>query len=331
VLTHLSLLIGCALALAGGFAFYALNLPGASYRGPLPKPGPELRALADRLRGHVNALAEEIGERHVEDPRALQRTIDYIRDRFRAYGYVPHMREYGGANALFVNIEVEIHGRELPGEILLVGAHYDTVWLTPGADDNASGVAVLLEISRILAGRRPQRTLRLVAFANEEFPHYGTERMGSRAYAERAAQRGERIVGMFSLEMVGFYSDQPGSQRYPRIIRRFFPGTGDFLAFVSNLHSRALLHAAIGSFRRHARFPSEGLAAPIALVPDITRSDHAMFWLAGYPAVMITDTAEYRNPNYHQVGDLPDTLDYLRMARVTEGLAAMVAELAGPF
>lgn len=330
MLAHLSLLIGCAFALGGGFAFYALNLPGTSYRGPLPEPGAELMALADRLRGHVNVLAGEIGERHLENPRALQRTIEYIREQFRAYGYVPHMHEYG-ANELFVNIEVEIHGRELPGEILLIGAHYDTVWLSPGADDNASGVAVLLEISRILAGRHLKRTLRLLAFANEEFPHYGTERMGSRAYAERAAGRGERIVGMFSLEMVGFYSDEPGSQRYPRAIRWFFPGTGDFIAFVSNFHSRALLHAAIGSFRRHARYPSEGLAAPIALVPDITRSDHAMFWLAGYPAVMITDTAEYRNPNYHQAGDLPDTLDYLRMARVTAGLAAMVAELAGPF
>lgn len=307
-----------------------LVMPGKSYSGPLPELTPSQLELRANLRRHVEYLAGKIGERNVDTPGSLDKARDYIRDEFRGMGYSPHVLEYAEdtQRGPFYNLEVEIYGTSHPDEILIIGAHYDTVWLSPGADDNASGVAGVLEIARALHGRQFERTLRLVTFANEEFPYYGTDKMGSLAYARRASQRGDNIVGMFSLEMIGYYDDAPGSQAFPGILSRFYPDRADFIAFVGNLYSRKLLHQTIGSFRRLVDFPSQGLAAPPLLVPDVTRSDHAMFWLHGYPGLMITDTAGFRNPHYHMVSDLPRTLDYDRMAILVDGLASVVAELA---
>ncbi|MFT7461176.1 MAG: Zn-dependent M28 family amino/carboxypeptidase, partial [Planctomycetota bacterium] len=210
----------------------------------------------------------------------------------------------------------------------VVGAHYDTVLLSPGADDNASGVSALLEIARGLHGERLSKTVRFVAFANEEWPFFGREKMGSYVNAEHSRDRNERISGMISLEMLGYYSKESYSQAYPRPLNHFYPHQANFIAFVSNISSRKLLHETIGEFRRVSQFPSEGLIAPQFLVPDIKRSDHSSFWSYGYPAVMVTDTSNYRNRNYHTLRDRPDTLDYDSMARVVAGLQKTIMSLA---
>jgi len=214
-------------------------------------------------------------------------------------------------------------------EIVVVGAHYDSARGTPGANDNGSGVAAMLELARIFREAKLARTVRFVAFVNEEPPFSNTDEMGSRQYARRTKARGEKVVGMLSLETIGWYSDHRGTQRYPFPLSLFYPSRGNFLGFVGNLDSRALLHEAIGSFRRHAAFPSEGIAAPRS-IPGVDWSDHAPFWDEGYPALMLTDTAPYRYPHYHSAQDTPDKVDYERLARVVTGLAGMLRDLANP-
>ena len=206
-----------------------------------------------------------------------------------------------------------------------MGAHYDTVPGSPGADDNASGVAVLIELAGMLAAER--LPIRFVAFANEEMPYFLTAEMGSVAWAKRARERGEPVRAMFSLEMLGYYRDAPGSQSYPAPLGLFYPDRADFVAFVGDLGARALVRDALSKFRKNAGFPSEGVAAP-ALIPGVSWSDHWSFRQHGFAAVMLTDTAFYRYPHYHLPSDTPEKLDYERMARVTLGLAAMLRDLA---
>ena len=308
------------------FYYYGIRMPGRSYAGPLPAMTPGLNQLRDRLREHVKVLAGDIGERNQGKLDKLKQAADYIERQFAALAYVPQSEIIDAKDNR--NIVVDLYGRKNRNRIIVVGAHYDTTWYTPGADDNASGVAALLELARILHDQQLPITIRFVAFVNEEFPYYGTIDMGSLYHAQHARETNEDIVGMFSLEMLGFYSDHPRSQYYPHLIRSFYPRQGDFIAFVSNLVSRPLLKNAITAFRAQARFPSQGLAAPQWLVPAIRRSDHASFWANGYPAVMITDTANYRNYGYHNVGDTYTTLDYDRMARVVAGLGLMLETLA---
>ena len=198
---------------------------------------------------------------------------------------------------------------------------------SPGADDNASGVAALLELARLLAGTALPRTVRFVAFANEEAPFFYGDEMGSNLYAARAHAQGERIEAMLSLETVGYFTDQPGSQRYPFPFSLFYPDTGNFIGFVGNLSSRRLVRRVIGAFRVSTAFPSEGVAAPSGM-EGVHWSDHWSFWEAGYPAIMVTDTAPFRYPHYHTATDTPEQLDYTGLARVTGGLAEVVGVLA---
>ena len=207
-----------------------------------------------------------------------------------------------------------------------MGAHYDSVQGAPGGNDNSSGVAAALELARALRDAKPARTLRFVFFVNEEPPFFDGMDMGSRRYALRSKQRKECIVAMFSLKTMGWYSDSPDSQRYPFPLSLFYPSTGDFIAFVANLGSRALLHESLGAFRRHAKFPSEGVAAP-EIIPGVGWSDHASFWEQGYPGVMVTDTAPFRYPYYHTGQDTPYKVNYERLARVVTGLEKMLREL----
>lgn len=285
-----------------------IRMPGTSHAGPLPPLTGEARALTLRLRLHVAALA--VKERNVD----LETPARYIEQAFRSQGLEFSVQEFVSAGRRVRNIEAGA------GDIV-VGAHYDTVPGSPGADDNASGVAVLIELAAM------KMPVRLVAFANEEPPYSFGPDMGSWAWAKRARDRGEPIRAMFSLEMLGYYRDTAGSQRYPAPLGLFYPDRADFIAFVGDLGARGLVRRSIGTFRKSAEFPSEGVAAP-AFIPGVTWSDHWSFRRHGYPAIMITDTAFYRYPHYHLPNDTPDKLDYERMARVTLGLAAMLNELA---
>ncbi|MHC4401400.1 MAG: M28 family peptidase [Planctomycetota bacterium] len=231
-----------------------------------------------------------------------------------------------------VNLIAELEGSDQAKEIVLLGAHYDTVETTPGADDNASAVAVLIEVARLLRQSSPRRVVRFAAFTCEEPPHFHTATMGSQVYARQCRAEGERILGMLCLEMVGYYSNDPGSQGYPtempRWLRWVFPRRGNFLAAVSNLRSWKLGLSFRRGFKRAARFPLYSIALP-EVASFIRLSDNSSFWDQGYPAMMITDTSFLRNPHYHASTDLPETLDYGCMSEVTYGVAGGVARLSG--
>jgi len=305
--------------------WYMVTAPGKSYSGELKPLTAEDTRLRGNLRDHVVAVASK--EHNVFHFAELEAAAQYIELTLSRFGYRVDTQRFKAAQGEVRNIEVEVKGAARAQEIIVVGAHYDSVMGAPGANDNGSGVAAVLELARLWRSAQPARTLRFVLFVNEEPPFFKSDEMGSRHYARRAKVRGENIVAMFSLETIGHYSDESGSQRYPFPLGFFYPSTANFIAFVSNFASRPLLHEAIASFRRHAEFPSEGVAAP-ALIPGVDWSDHWSFWREGYPALMVTDTAPYRYPHYHAETDTPDKVDYERLARVVAGLHRMLRELA---
>lgn len=301
-------------------------MPGRSYRGTLPPLSRVEAESAANLRKHVSYLANTIGERNVIAYDALESTRRYIEDSFTSQGYKVHSQEYVVQMRKVKNLIVEIPGSTRPEEIVVIGAHYDTVPDCPGADDNSSGVAALLELSRLLKSTYSTRTLRFVAFVNEEPPWFQTDDMGSLVYAQDARKRDENIVAALSIESIGMYSDVEGSQKYPAGFGLLYPSKGDFISFIGNVSSRQLVREAIGTFRETTKFPSEGAAVPAA-IPGVSWSDHWSFWNQGYSAIMVTDTAPFRNENYHGPGDKPETLDYEKMARVVRGLRSVALEL----
>ena len=290
-------------------------MPGKSHTGPLPPLTDQERALTARLHRHVHELAKSERNADLETP-AL-----YIAGAFNALGLEARFQSFESRGRTVRNVEVSPQGDAL----VVVGAHYDTVPGSPGADDNASAVSALIELAGLLRDER--LPVRFVAFANEEMPYFMTREMGSWNSARRSRDRGETVRAMLSLEMLGYYRDEPGTQRYPPPLGLLYPERGNFIAFVGDLGARGLVHRAIASFRRHAAFPSEGVAAP-AMIPGITFSDHWPFRRHGFPAVMVTDTAYNRYPHYHLPSDTPEKLDYERLARVTLGLAGVLRDLA---
>ena len=305
-----------------------VRMPGTSYRGDLAPLSSADAPLRDSLAAHVQLLSVTIGERSDDRPQAAWAAADSIEVRLRAMGLSVARRPFAYSDRTYHNLEVEWRGTTRPDDIVLVGAHYDTAVRAPGADDNASGAAGLLEVARHMTGRDPPaRTVRAVFFATEEPPFFATEWMGSAVYAREAAARNDRIVAMLSLETIGYYDAAPGSQQYPPPFSFFYPDRGDFVGFVSAIGSGRLVRRALASFRRAAPFPSEGAAAP-AWVSGVGWSDHMPFWARGYSAIMITDTAPFRNPYYHTPNDTLDKLDLARMARVVRGVMAVIDDLA---
>lgn len=289
-------------------------------------------AIETNLRLHVDRLAGLIGPRHLDKPKTIQATVGYIQGQWAEMGFAVQHETYDALGCEATNLIVERLGTQRLDEIVLLGAHYDTVFSTPGADDNASAVAVLVEVSRILKHHDPKRTIRFVAFACEEPPYFNLDAMGSQHHARQARRRDERIVGMLCLEMVGYYRDEVGSQKIPpaipRWIHRFLPNKGNFLAAVGNLSSWKLCWKFRRGFKAGAReMPLFSICLP-ERINEIRLSDNSSFWDQGYPALMLTDTSFLRNPHYHQASDTPDTLDYRRMAQVTLGVAAAVEFLA---
>jgi Iap family predicted aminopeptidase len=305
----------------------SIRVPGESWAGPLLPLTVAEDTTSQRLAAHVRVLAGSSPHRDATHPAAYDSAAAYVETSFRRLGYAVSSQPHTARGRTYRNLEITIPGRRHKSQIVVVGAHYDAVLGSPGADDNASGTACLIELARLLRDRRPERTVRFVAFANEEPPWFFTEDMGSRRYAKAAKARGDRIVAMLSLETLGYYSDSAGSQRYPPVLGWFYPDRGDFVGFVGNIGSRSLVHEAVASFRAHTRFPSQASAAPMQF-PGISWSDHWSFWKEGYDAIMITDTAPFRNPNYHTESDTPSTLDYPKMARVVHGVARTIEDLA---
>jgi Zn-dependent M28 family amino/carboxypeptidase len=305
-----------------------IKMPGKSYAGSLPPLTNEQLPLRDRLVHDVEKLAGQIGDRNIWQYDNLTAATDFIEKSLTEVGYKVHRQNYQVEGKTCYNIEVELSGTEHPEQIVVIGAHYDSVYGSPGANDNGSAVAATLALARYFAAKKPIRTLRFVLFVNEEPPFYHTDQMGSMVYAKRCKEQNEIITAMIALETIGYYSEQSNSQKYPFPFNFIYPSTGNFIGFVSNLSSRALLHTVIASFRKNCKFPSQGGAIP-EIIPGINWSDHWSFWQQGYPAIMVTDTAVFRYPYYHSPNDTPDKIDYDRLTRVVSGFQPVISEIAG--
>ncbi len=308
--------------------FAMIQMPGESFRGQLPPLTHKEVVLRDALKRDVEKLAGEIGQRNYAYYNGLMAAADFLKTSLAQAGYQVQQQGYEIDNQSYYNIEVEIRGLDRASEIVIIGGHYDSVDTSPGANDNGTGAAATLELARLFAGKKPSRTLRFVEFVNEEPPFFWTENMGSLVYAKRCRERKEKVVAMLSLETMGYYSDEIGSQKYPPPLGLIYPLQGNFISFIGNTASGPLVRDVIASFRRHTQFPSEGAALP-SQIPGVGWSDHWSFWQQGYPGVMVTDTAPFRYPQYHTQGDTPDKVDYERLARVVAGLERVVAGLSG--
>jgi hypothetical protein len=327
-------LVGAGMAaavviLAG--ANYLTAVPGVSHQGALPTSTDAEAATAARLLTHIRAIASK--PHNVEHYDELEKAARYIEGELTALGYrpVPQIYQVDGRAVRNIEVVIEPAQPDANTKTVVVGAHYDSYEDTPGANDNGSGTAAVLELARLLADLRntANKRVRLVLFVNEEPPYFQTPDMGSHRYAKLLAERREPVIGMISLETLGCYLDYPGSQQYPPPLGLLYPTKGDFVAFVAMTGSRELMQNLIGSFRKHTKFPSVGGVAP-GFVPGIDWSDHWSFEEFRYPAVMITDTAYFRYPHYHKTTDTPDKVDVDKLARITHGVERVIREMAGP-
>ena len=294
----------------------------------------DIKKTKERLHDHLEALTVTIGERSVLIPKNLKRTAEYIEAFYEDIGVPVHRQSYSYRNYDVANIVAEISSGDRPKKRFVVGAHYDSVVGTVGADDNASAVAVQLEVARQLnalkAGRQLDLAVTFVSFALEEPPTYGTRHMGSRVYALKAWKEKERIDGMICLEMVGYTCRQPGCQSYPFPLMFFgYPKQGDYIGIVGNISSKSLTRSLFRSFSKNPELPVIKLTVPLGgwLLPAVRLSDHASFWDKGYKAVMITDTAFFRNHHYHTPSDTMDKLDVGFMAELVESLLIFFSSL----
>jgi hypothetical protein len=308
---------------------YMTGVPGEPYSGVLPPITAEEHALAAVLKQHIEAIAAR--EHNIAHADELEKVARYIETTLQSYGYVVNPQSFAADGKTVRNIDVTIEPRDgTPApEVLVVGAHYDSAPTTPGANDNATGAAAVIELARLLGDLRAttSRRIRLVLFVNEEPPYFQTSDMGSLHYARALAAHHERVVAMYSLETLGYYSDKPGSQQYPGPFGMMFPDRADFVAFVGMLDSRPLVRETVRSFRSHTAFPTIGGVAP-ASIDGIDWSDHWAFAQQGFPAMMITDTALFRYPHYHQPTDTPDKVDMEKLARVVKGIERVIRDAA---
>jgi len=321
-----ALILFVLLAAGYGALIYMTAVPGRSHRGALLPLTADEAALAAALKAHIAVIAAH--EHNVAHHDELEKVARYIEATLASFGYAVGRQEFSADGRPVRNIDavVEPQGRKADPEVVVVGAHYDSVRGSPGANDNGSGAAAVIELARLLRERSGGRRIRFVLFVNEEPPYFMTAAMGSLRYARALSDRSERVVAMYSIETVGFYSSARGSQRYPAPFGLIYPDRGDFVAFVGMLSARRLLHDTIRSFRSHTAFPTIGGVAP-AFIPGIAWSDHWAFSAQGFPALMITDTAPFRYPHYHLPSDTPDKVDVESLARVVKGIEHVVRDL----
>lgn len=317
--------IGLFLAVVAFGIWYMLHVPGTPHRGALTAMTATEIELSQRLRRHVTAIGSSPhNTAHFEN---LTQAAAYIESELRSLGLNPIRHAFDAQGDEVWNIEATIEPATAPASSLVIGAHYDSAGDAPGANDNGTGVAALLELARLLkAALPPRQRIRLVFFVNEEPPFFQTDLMGSRQYAAQLQERKEHVSGMISLETLGSFSDAPGSQQYPEPFNLLLPNVGNFIAFVAMPGSRAFMHEVIGAFRKHTKFPTVGGVAP-SLVQGVDWSDHASFASLGIPALMITDTAVFRYRYYHTPQDTPDKVDYDKLARITAGLTKVIRDL----
>jgi hypothetical protein len=305
------------------------KMPGKSFTGePQPLTAAEL-LMRQQLVDDVEKLAGQIGQRNIWHYQNLAAAADFIESSLDKTCYEVNRQDFRTENENCCNIEALTMGTKYPDQVVVIGAHYDSVFGCPGANDNGSAVAATLALARCFADKKTARSLRFVLFANEEPPFFQTDEMGSLIYAKSCRAKGDNIVAMLCLECIGYYSDEPNSQRYPFPFNLMYPSTGNFIGFVSNFASRKLLHSVVASFRDKCQFPSQAGAVPEA-VPGVAWSDQWSFWQQGYPAIMVTDTAPFRYPYYHEPEDTPEKINYDHLTRVISGLEHVIADLAEP-
>jgi Zn-dependent M28 family amino/carboxypeptidase len=278
-----------------------------------------------RLRKHVETLSGQFVPRDFEHPENLDRAARYVIDDLSTTAAVVEEQPYTVDARTYRNVLAHIGPNTR--ERIVVGAHYDAAGEQPGADDNASGVAALLELARLLSSTPPPMRVDLAAYTLEEPPNFAEPTMGSAVHARSLASKRARVRLMISVEMVGAFSDEPGSQSYPPLLGLFYPSKGNFVAVVGKWGQGAAIDEVASALRTGSELPVETLSAP-AFVTGVDFSDHRSFWEHGYKAVMVTDTSFYRNPRYHTVDDRPETLDYPRMAEVVKGLHCAVQAVA---
>lgn len=324
-LIRVGILLFILLGIIGYLWFTCFQMPKNSYSGELIPLTAEEKIIKNNLQKDINKLGVEIGARNSNNYENLNAAKDFLEYSFEEAGYQVKKQEYKINDKTFTNLEVEIKGVDKPDEIVIIGGHYDTAFTSPGANDNGSGAAAVLELARRFADKKPSKTLRFVEFTNEEPPYFWTENMGSLVYAKGCKQRNENIVAMLSLETMGYFSEEEESQKYPFPLSLIYPSQGNFIAFVGNIDSSYLVKKTINSFRNQVKFPSEG-AAILSQIPGVGWSDHWSFWQQGYQGLMVTDTAPFRYEHYHTLEDIPDKIDYEKLARVVSGLEKVIGE-----
>ena len=325
-------LVAIALLASAGLLVYAVVWPLQPYGRRLPDLSRDEAALAGRLRDHVAAIASV--PHNIDHYAALEAAACYIERQLVAMGHRPRPQAFTAAGWPVRNIALTLEpagvtqpasGSGIP--TVLIGAHYDSSDDSPGANDNGTGVAALVEIARTFADTPPANArLHIVFFVNEEAPWGKTEHMGSLVHARSLVAAGERLDGMIALETLGYFSQARGSQKFPFPFGLVYPDVGNFVAFVGLPRARSFVLRSLRAFRAETRFPSIGGIAP-GFLDGIDLSDHWAYDTCGFPAMMITDTAPFRNPYYHTRGDLPETVDYDSLARITAGLARMLRRL----
>jgi Zn-dependent M28 family amino/carboxypeptidase len=317
----LPLLIASGLIYAFGFDMFKTKKKPTNLSSP-----EDIQKRSARLKQDLEMLAGKIGERNLHHYPKFVEAADWIEKSFREMGYEVRRQTYQVHQKDCWNLEVEIKGSTQSNEIIVIGAHYDAVIGSPAANDNGTGVVCLLELARHFSKSKPARTVRFVAFANEEPPYFQTDDMGSLVYAKECKKQGDNIVGMISLETMGYYSDEKDSQHYPPIFKPFYPSTGNFIGFVANTTSKSFLTKVTDLFEKHSDFPLESVAS-YETIPGIGWSDQWAFWKQGYEGIMVTDTATFRYPHYHTAEDTPDKIHYDRMAKVVDGLEKAISDL----
>ncbi len=320
--------------IAFGVALFTLAglvvLIGVLVRGPVVFSVPEKferRPVSeDRLRKDVERLCGELMPRDYGSPRNLDRIARWIGDEFRNAGLDVREQPYVVEGTTFRNVIGTRQGSDPGAGTVIVGAHYDTAGPLPGADDNASSVAALLELARTLPERRPRRTQVFAAFSTEEPPFFSTEAMGSHHFAQEIRNEGIDVELMIALDCVGYFSDEPRSQLVPlTLLRLYYPSEGDFIGVVGDTGAGQWIKKVKRGMRSADALPVLSFRGPSA-IPGIDWSDHYWFRRLALPGVLVTDTAMMRNPNYHRPTDLPETLDFEKIAGVVQGLHGVLQD-----
>ena len=309
--------------------WYMMKCEGNWHGEPLEKKMKmELVEIKKSMMSDIGYL-QNLGPRNSENEtnyKQLRQCEEWIKQRWESQGYTVKKQTFSYKGKEYSNFEIEIKGRTLPSEIIIISAQYDTLPDSPGANNNGSGIAILFQLTQLLRKHTPDRTLRLLNFVNEEDPFFGTEMMGSYQYAKRCRQRGEDIRVMLSLDALGIYKDEPGSQRLPFPFSMFYPNRGNFLAFIGNLYSRKYVIEATSGFKKGSSFRIRAGVAP-EWAKGAAWSDHSSFWKFGYPGIMVTDTGGFRSPSHTTKEDTMEKLNFEAMSRILIGMYASVVHL----